>query len=187
MGYGFSISQFAWNMLVFVAAPTFVAAVIIGVIARSERGRPTGRGALGRWGTGALAAVLGFLSCGLWLGWSAETFHGFQGWGLPAPKEFPTWQVLACGATVVASCFLAAFVSKWVVSGGFAASAGTAAGFTTAFTVDASRVYATQEGVGLFLSIVGWNLGLGLLMLIRAGWWSRRRRRRDPHSDEQKL
>jgi len=33
--------------------------------------------------------------------------------------------------------------------------------------VAAARTVTSQEGVGLFLSIVGWGFGLGILMVLR--------------------
>ncbi|WP_243636656.1 hypothetical protein [Rhodococcus sp. Eu-32] len=124
--------------------------------------RPTG-GRLGLWPTGVVAFLGGFVACAGWLSWSA---YG-RAPGLPAPKEFPTWQVVACGATVVLACFVAAHLSKWVKSGGLAAAVGTAAGFTTAFCVSASADDTGQSGVGVLLSELGWMFALVILMSAR--------------------
>jgi hypothetical protein len=109
-----------------------------------------------------------------WLSWSAD-YHGeFRGPGLPAPTQFPTWQVIACGATVVLVCLASAHLSRWATAGGLAAAAGTAAGFTTAFSVNASTDVTGQAGVGVVLSEIGWSVSLGLLMLVRGAWLTRR-------------
>lgn len=99
----FSWPQFLWIAFIFVGVPTTIGASIIWTIWRSERsgvehstaldaGR-TGSGPLGLWRTGLLAFALGLLSCVGWLSWSADYKGGFRGPGLPAPTQFPPWQV----------------------------------------------------------------------------------------------
>ncbi|MFM9262694.1 hypothetical protein ACKAMS_29045 [Rhodococcus sp. 5A-K4] len=180
----FSWPQFLWIAFIFVGVPTTIGASIIWTIWRSERtgvehsttaldaGR-TGSGPLGLWRTGLLAFALGFLSCVGWLSWSADYKGGFRGPGLPAPTQFPPWQVFACGLTVILACFVSAHRSQWMKAGGLTAAAGTAAGFTTAFSIDASTDATGQAGVGVALSTIGWGLTLTALMLLR-GKWSRR-------------
>lgn len=120
------------------------------------------------WATGAVALLFGFLACAGWLSWTAMDHDGsVRGPGLPAPTSFPFWQVFACGATTVLACFLAAHGSRKTFAGGLAAAAGTAVGFTPAFCVDTARTVTSQEGIGLFLSIVGWGVSLSILMAIR--------------------
>lgn len=85
---------------------------------------------------------------------------------------------MACGATVVLACFVAAHLSRWTKAGGLAAAMGTTAGFTTAFAVDASRTITSQEGVGLAFSVLGWGIGLGVLMTLRGIWLTSRYGRR---------
>ncbi|MBV6762611.1 hypothetical protein [Rhodococcus opacus] len=185
--FDFSWSQFLWMVFIFVGVPTMIGAGIIWSVARSERdglqrspdragvGRTqTGVGRLGLWATGLVAFPLGFLSCAGWLSWSADYQGEFRGPGLPAPTQFPTWQVIACGVTVVLACLAAAHLSRWAAAGGLAAAAGTAAGFTTAFSVNASTDVTGQAGVGVVLAEVGWGVGLGLLMLVRGAWLTRR-------------
>ncbi|AYA26519.1 hypothetical membrane protein [Rhodococcus rhodochrous] len=181
-GFDFSWAQFLWIVLIFVGVPTLIGVSMVWVAWQRERAgvrspssdheqtgdRPVGLGLRGLWATGATAFALGFLSCAGWLSWSAEHDGEFRGPGLPAPNEFPTWQVIACGVTVVLACFLCARRSRWVVSGGLAAAIGTAAGFTTAFSVVASTDDTGQAGVGVMLSEIGWGIGLCLLMLVRA-------------------
>ncbi|WP_024795497.1 hypothetical protein [Tomitella biformata] len=176
-----SWSQFFSATLILVGVPTLIGAgIIIWPVMRAERaglaGRGgTGGGSLGPWSTGLVAFPLGFLACMGWLTWSAD-YHGeFRGPGLPAPNEFPTWQVIACGATVVLVCFVAARLSRWAIAGGLAAAAGTAAGFATAFSVAASTDSTGQSGVGVALSMIGWAVGLGVLMLVRGFWMAGRR------------
>ncbi|WP_305094773.1 hypothetical protein [Prescottella sp. R16] len=184
----FSWARFLSMTLIFIGVPVAIGAVVIRSAWRAEKVGgtsledtaaavvpATGTGRLGLWATGLVAYALGFLSCAGWLSWSADSTGQFRGPALPAPTKFPTWQVVACGVTVVLACFAAAHLSRWVVAGGLAAAAGTAAGFTTAFAVDASCVVTSQEGIGVGFSIVGWGIGLGLLMLVRGVWLTSRR------------
>lgn len=182
--FDFSWSRFLWGVFIFVGVPTAIGAGVIWSSWRAERAslttsisRPTGTGRLGLWATGLIAFVLGFLSCAGWLSWSAD-YHGkVRGPALPAPTVFPTWQVVACGVTVVLVCLVAAHLSRWAVSGGLAAAAGTAAGFTTAFAVAASVGATSQEGIGVALSELGWGIGLVVLMAVRGAWLTGRRNR----------
>lgn len=174
MTVDFSWSQFLWIVFIFVGVPTtFFALLLWGKAAKREHDAGTGR--LGLWATGVVAFVFGFVSCAGWLSWSAEQSGEFRGPGLPAPNQFPTWQVVACGATVVLLCFLAAHLSRWAKSGGYAAALGTTAGFSTAFCVEASTDVTGQSGVGVLLCMIGWGISLSVLMLIRGAalnhWW----------------
>lgn len=165
-GFDFSLAQLITNLGIFVVIPLAIAGGVVAVIHRSERKAP--RGGLGIGATGAIALLLGFLTCAGWLSWTAADHDGnVRGPGLPAPTSFPSWQVFACGATMVLACFLAAHWSRTLFAGGLAAAAGTAGGFTAAFCVDAARTVTSQEGIGLFLSIVSWGLSLSILMSIR--------------------
>ncbi|MFL0578677.1 hypothetical protein [Dietzia sp. 179-F 9C3 NHS] len=165
--FDFSPEQLVTNLGIFVVVPMAVAAGVVATVRKREVDAP--RGGLGMWATGFLALVLGFLSCAVWLSWTAADHDGqVRGPGLPAPTSFPTWQVVACGITTVGACFLAAHWSRTVVAGGLAAAAGTAGGFTAAFSVDLAVPEISQGGVGLFLSIVGWGAGLTILMAVRA-------------------
>lgn len=182
--FDFSWSQFLGYVLILVGVPTLFGAGIVRFARQSEqaalrhapagrdstRTRFTGAGRFGLWVTGAVAFALGFLSCAGWLSWSADYDGKFRGPGLPAPNEFPTWQVIACGVTVVLACFFAAHRSRWALSGGLAAATGTAAGFTTAFGVVAGTDDTGQAGVGVMLSELGWGIGLCLLMIVRSSW-----------------
>lgn len=62
--------------------------------------------------------------------------------------------------TVILACFGSAHCSRWMKAGGMTAAAGTAAGFTTAFSIDASADVTGQAGVGVALSTIGWGLTL---------------------------
>lgn len=182
--FDFSWSRFLWMVFIFVGVPTAIGAAVIWSSWRAERAnlttsisRPTGTGRLGLWTTGLIAFVLGFLSCAGWLSWSADYLGDVRGPALPAPTKFPTWQVVACGVTVVLVCLVAAHLSRWAVSGGLAAAAGTAAGFTTAFAVAASVGVTSQEGIGVAFSELGWGIGLAVLMAVRGAWLTGRRNR----------
>lgn len=163
----FSWSQFLWITFIFVGVPSIFGALLLW-IRSSKRNESMGTGRLGLWATGLLAFVFGFVSCAGWLSWSAEQRGEFRGPGLPAPNQFPTWQVVACGVTVVLLCFLAAHLSRRKVTGGYVAALGTTAGFSTAFCVEASTDITGQSGVGVLLCMIGWGLSLNVLMLIRA-------------------
>lgn len=177
VGSTFSWSQFLWLVFIFVGVPTLIGVVVIRLVLQSERSARTGTGNFGLWATGGVALLLGFLACAGWLSWSADQRGEVRGPGLPAPNAFPTWQVFACGATVVLVCFAAAHLSRWAMAGGLAAAAGTTAGFTTAFTVSASTDITGQSGVGIILSEIGWGVSLGVLMLVRGVWLNGRRER----------
>lgn len=181
----FSWPQFLWTVLVFVAVPTAIGAGAVWLSQRREPGRippsapsrvkPAVGGTLTVWSAGLIAFVLGFLSCAGWLSWSADSGGRFRGPSLPAPTQFPPWQVLACAATVIAVCFFSAHLARPVRAGGLAAAVGTAAGFTTAFSVAASMDETGQAAVGVVLSVIGWGASLSALMLLRARWSTRRR------------
>ncbi|WP_305094681.1 hypothetical protein [Prescottella sp. R16] len=176
----FSWPQYLWLVTIFVGVPMLFAANMIRSVLRVERADSRPRaGRLGLWATAATAFALGFVACAGWLSWSA---YG-QGPGLPAPNAFPTWQVVACGATVVAGCFVAAQLSRWTRSGGLAAAAGTTAGFAAAFCVAATFDTTGLSGVGIMFSMVGWGLGLSVLMSLRGALIDRRRSRTHPAHD----
>lgn len=183
-GFEFSWPQFLWVVFMFVGIPTMIAVGVIRAAYTFERPRALEAGVsiehtgLGLWATGLVAFPLGFVSCAGWLSWSADSMGRFVSPGLPAPTKFPSWQIYACGATVVLACFAVAHFSRWVNAGGLAAAAGTTAGFTTAFGVVASTDSTGQSGVGMILSEIGWGLGLGALMLVRGAVVTGHRRRR---------
>lgn len=166
MAADFSWSQFLWIVSIFVAVPSaFWALLLWGRSSKQEEG--AGPGPLGAWATGLLALVFGFVSCAGWLSWSAEQRGEFRGPGLPAPNQFPTWQVVACGATVVLLCFGAAHLSRWAKTGGYVAALGTTAGFSTAFCISASTDVTGQSGVGVVLCLIGWGVSLSVLTSVR--------------------
>ncbi|MDI9897998.1 hypothetical protein QM797_25025 [Rhodococcus sp. IEGM 1381] len=166
MAVDFSWSQFLWIVFVFVGVPSTLWALVLWARFRKRRERAD-TGPLGLWATGSIALASGFVSCAGWLSWSADQRGEFRGPGLPAPNAFPTWQVAACGATVVLLCLLAAHLSRWSNTGGHVAALGMTAGFSTAFCVEASTDVTGQSGVGVILCMLGWGLGLTLLILIR--------------------
>lgn len=175
-GFDFSAAQLLTNLVISVVVPLAVAAGLVATIQASEPTAPRGR--LGMWSTGAVALLFGCLACAGWLSWTAADHSGeFRGPGLPAPTSFPSWQIVACGATMNLACLLAAHWSRKTIAGGVAAAAGTAGGFTAAFCVAVAREVTSQGAVGLVLSILGWGLGLTVLMVLRAVILTELRRR----------
>lgn len=166
MAVDFSWSQFLWIVFVFVGVPSTAWALVLWA-QFTKSGERAGAGPLGLWATGSLALASGFASCAGWLSWSADQRGEFRGPGLPAPNAFPSWQVAACGATVVLLCLLAAHLSRWQRTGGRVAALGMTAGFSTAFCVEASTDVTGQSGVGVILCMLGWGIGLTLLVLVR--------------------
>ena len=179
MAVDFSWSQFLWIVFVFVGVPSMLWALLLWArFAKKRENR--GAGPLGLWATGSVALAAGFVSCGGWLSWSADERGEFRGPGLPAPNAFPSWQVAACGATVVLLCLLAAHLSRWSQTGGLVAALGTTAGFSAAFCISASTDVTGQSGVGVVLCMLGWGFGLTLLMLVRNTIIGRKRRSVQP-------
>lgn len=167
-----------FNMLTpLVIAPTLIGAVLVWFIQRSvdrdlldsptrPRNAPAPRrgfaGRLGLWATGLAAAILGFVACAGWLSWSFAADGSIISPALPAPNQFPTWQIVACGATVIAVTVLMSVASRRLISGACASALGTAAGFTTAFALDAAAMEPSQQAVGVMMSMVGLSVGLGI-------------------------
>ena len=179
MAVDFSWSQFLWIVFVFVGVPSTFWALLLWARFSRSRENP-GAGPLGLWATGSVAWAAGFASCAGWLSWSADQRGEFRGPGLPAPNAFPSWQVVACGATVVSLCLLVAHLSRWAKVGGHVAALGTTAGFAAAFCVSASTDITGQSGVGVILCMMGWGIGLTLLMLVRNTIIGRKRRTVQP-------
>lgn len=166
MAVDFSWSRFLWIVFVFVGVPSTLWALLLW--AKFSRRRETaGTGPLGLWATGSIAVASGFAACAGWLSWSADQRGEFRGPGLPAPNAFPSWQVAACGATVVLLFLLATRLSRWPKTGGHVAALGTTAGFSTAFCIEASTDATGQSGVGVILCMIGWGTSLFLLVLVR--------------------
>lgn len=177
----FSGRRFLSLVLFLVVLPTALGAVVIRAVRHWEGRRADysaagraheGRG-LGLWATGMVAGLLGAVSCAAWLSWSADYEGRVLGPGLPAPNTFPAWQILACCITVMTACVLVASRSRWRVSGGVAAAAGTAAGFATVFSIDANGDPTGQAGIGVLLAELGWGLGPGAVLLARGLWMAR--------------
>ncbi len=131
-------------------------------------------GRFGLWATGLLGGVLGFLSGALWLSWSASGNDGtFVAPGLPMPGNFPVWQVIICGVSVVGAAVFASISSRRLMPGAIAAALGTAAGFSTWFAAGAAMPVTSQEGIGVMMAMVGTTFSLSIInfvvALIRAG------------------
>ncbi|AJK69589.1 hypothetical protein [Corynebacterium marinum] len=193
--YQFSFASFLSLVIPLVVIPAAIGVGIIWLTTRSATSDPrpaphgvrpwvgwlTG-GRLGLWTTGLAGVVWGFLACAGWLSWTAsDKGGGFTGPGLPAPTSFPTWQVVACGITVVAGAVLVSVCSRRLVPGALAAALGVATGFSTAFAVGVATEVTSQEGIGVGLSMMGLTIGLGMVTWCVAGVrdWQIRRHPRD--------
>lgn len=181
----FSPLTFLSLEMTLVVIPAVVVSFVIWLKARSPRfevsewvdgavargwwprwGRP---GRLSRWQTGLLAFVLGFIACVGWLSWTAEDKSGdFRGPSYPPPGSFPSWQIVALGVTVVAFAVLTSMYAKKVKSGALIAPLLCAAGFSTAMSAGSSYGKSSQEGIGIFFSMFGLTVGLGIITLLCA-------------------
>ena len=158
----FHTGQFLWGAFIFAIVPSVVILIPLMIGAwniKSQRAKkPFPLIGMAR------AFISGILSAGLWLSWNSDSPipHYFQ---RGAPTQFPAWQVIGCGATVV---ILSALIlikysrHRNVLS---CATVITTAGFTTAYAHAASFGVSTQEAVGVFLSYIGINL----LLLVTNG------------------
>lgn len=137
-------------------------------VSRPRVGWLTG-GRFGRWVTGILGGVLGFLAGALGLSWSGPVKGGgFEAPQLPAPGEWPVWQVILCGAVVVGMAVFASLTSRWLMAGAMAAGLGTATGFSTFFAAGVASPVTSQEGIGVMMAMGGTSLSLCVINLIIA-------------------
>lgn len=166
--YPYPWESFLSMLIPLVLVPTLIGVATIWRLTRSEQDvytlevpsspedRPwvgwlTG-GRFGLWATGLLGGVLGFISGALWLSWSASGNDGtFVAPGLPMPGNFPVWQVIICGVSVVGAAVFASISSRRLIPGAMAAALGTAAGFSTWFAAGAAAPVTSQEGIGVMM------------------------------------
>lgn len=135
---------------------------------RPRAGWLTG-GRFNRWTTGILGGVLGFLAGALGLSWSGPVKDGgFSAPQLPAPGEWPVWQVILCGTVVVGTAFFVSLTSRRLMAGAMAAGLGTATGFSTFFAAGVASPVPSQEGIGVMMAMGGTSFSLCLINLIVA-------------------
>jgi len=119
----------------------------------------------GLLGTAGVLALLSGLAWFVWLGWDDE-YEWVDG---VAHGPYEAWQVIACGATVVALTVVAYVLTRGVLAYlllPVAAMLGFAVPWTGhAASSDESGLYV----VGLFLLLVGGTIGLWVVLGVTAG------------------
>lgn len=106
--------------------------------------------------------LAGFVSAFLWLSWN-ETSGMLGAFKYGAPACYPRWQIVCCGLTVILLSVLILIKYTHGFPGAVGVAVSVSAGFSTAFSLDASMIDATsQEGVGVAFSYIG----IGLMCLI---------------------
>lgn len=125
----------------------------------------------------AMAFISGILSAGLWMSWNSDSpiTHYFQ---RGAPTQFPAWQIIGCGATVVILSALILFKYSQHRNVLSCATVITAAGFTTVYAHAASFGVSAQGAAGVLLSWIGINLLLLVTNSICLGVIKLRERRK---------
>lgn len=158
-----------------MCVPAVIGALITAAVAAGERRRPRGdvggwpqpRGR-GQWSTGGLGVVAGFAAAAGWLNWSASAHGAFRSPGLPAPTDFPDWQIAACAVTTLGLCLILAGQAALPRAGALAAATGVTTGFVAAIAVDATYDSTGQSGVGLIMTGIGGWLVLSVIAVLVA-------------------
>lgn len=178
--YPYPWDSFLSMVIPFVFVPTLIGVLLIWWLTRREPEIPTSNGnrpragwltggRCGRWTTGILAGVLGFFAGALGLSWSGPVKGGgFEAPQLPAPGEWPVWQVILCGAIVVGTAVFASLTSRRLMSGAMAAGLGTASGFSTFFAAGVASPVVSQEAIGVVMAMGGTTFSLCVINLIIA-------------------
>ncbi|APT91609.1 hypothetical protein CPHO_00175 [Corynebacterium phocae] len=123
----------------------------------------TGRDQVARLFSGtALSLVAGMFSTIAWLSWSRHRSL-VQTLEFGFPNYYEVWQVIGCGLTVIALSVLITlkFANHfmWIPLIAFF----FAFGFATAFTAGVSFGPPSQEGIGVFLSLIGVSISVFLI------------------------
>lgn len=158
---GFSVEMFPNMFLFFILAPAFGGILLIWLFklapARYFFGAGLGQtkfggGRLELWTTEIVATLMALADCALWLTWSdfSPTLPH-----IPARRQYPVWQILGFGITVIATNLLAAWWAKFINLSGQAAALGTAVWFSTTFAIDGASMVASQQGIVVMLAMFG--------------------------------
>lgn len=164
-----NIGSFIISSLLIIGIPVVLWSGLIRFVARLEcpprfaERRP-------EWQVALVALPLGFLACAGWLSWTAADKSGrAREPAIPAPNEFPKWQIIACGITLIAVACGVSHIARRLFAGSLASALGTSAGFALAMNVDvASMKVSSQEGVGVAISILFLTAGLMVATTILA-------------------
>ncbi len=108
------------------------------------------------------ALLLALFSAAMWFAWLGWDHQYYEVDGV-AQGPYRAWQVVGCGASVVAAAVLAYVRVRTAVSAGVLAVA-AAVGFALPWSWDASSDETGMWAVGLFLLVIGGSIGLGLLL-----------------------
>lgn len=170
LAHGFHADLFlnTWPIL---CGPVLIGGMLVIRAVARKAADDMGRG-LGLWATGLLAAVVGSLAPALWLTWSGYRGSPLDA-SLPAPKQFPQWQIIGLAVTFFVPIVVLALKMRRSITGAFALGLGAAIGSATAMTVDVSFVdVVSQEGIGVAIALVGVGivtLGVGLIIGLARG------------------
>ena len=156
-----NIGSFLFTSVLLIGIPVALWSILVKLVASLE-GSPKFGGRRPEWQVALIALPLGFLSCAGWLSWTAAGKNGRAvGPGLPAPHTFPSWQIAACGLTLVAVACGVSLLGRRLFAASLASALGTSAGFALAMNVDvASMKVSSQAGVGVLISILFLTAGL---------------------------
>jgi hypothetical protein len=112
----------------------------------------------------ATALLLALFSAAMWFAWLGWDHQYYEVDGV-AQGPYRAWQVVGCGASVVAAAVLAYVRVRTAVSAGVLAVS-AAVGFALPWSWDASSDETGMWVVGLFLLVIGGSIGLGLLLTV---------------------
>lgn len=156
-----NIGSFLLTSVLLIGIPVALWSILVKLVASLESS-PKFAGRRTEWQVALIALPLGFLSCAAWLSWTAAGKDGRAvGPGLPAPNTFPSWQIAACGITLVVVACGVSLLARLLFAGSLASALGTSAGFALAMNVDvASMKESSQAGVGVAISILFLTAGL---------------------------
>ena len=116
------------------------------------------------WGTALVLALFTAAMWFAWLGWDHE-YYEVNG---VAQGPYRPWQVMGCGATVVAATVLA-FLRVRTTGAVFVLAAAGALGFAAPWSWDASSDDTGLWFVGLVLLTIGGGIGLLLVLAVTHG------------------
>ncbi|MDK7134007.1 MULTISPECIES: hypothetical protein [unclassified Corynebacterium] len=145
----FHLAQFLWVIFILVLIPTVVVYILINrhVPENCHNSRLPRRAPVASF-------LVGLLSAAFWLSWSPRSSIGdFFLYG--APNQFPKWQIIGCGISLILGSGIIAYVNSGSVRGTLIISLLTGSGFGAAFAFDASFGVTSQEGIGVVFAFVG--------------------------------